>query len=90
MTTQPQPQKRAVAYVRNMSEDGPEQINLDGKPRPPELRKIIRSAKRKPRTFDVLVVSSITVLRTPSQAQTVIKELSALGIEVITTDGSTH
>lgn len=90
MTTQSEPPKRAVCYLRDMSEDGPEQINLDGKTRPPELRKMMEMAKQKPRTFDVLVVASMLVLGTPSQAQEVIKELAELGIEVKAADGSTH
>ena len=47
-------------------------------------------AKQKPRTFDVLVVASMLVLGTPSQAQEVIQELAELGIEVKAADGSTH
>ena len=81
---------RAVMYARDMSEDGPEQINLDGKPRPPELQKIMKDAKKKPRQFDVLVVATMIVLGTPSQAQTVINELAEFGIEVKAADGSTH
>ena len=90
MTTQPQHSKRAYTYARDMSNDGPEQINLDGKPRPPELQKIMKDAKKKPRQFDVLVVAKMTVLGTPSQAQTVINELAEFGIEVKAADGSTH
>ena len=90
MTQPARPQKRVVGYLRDMSEDGPEQINLDGKPRPPELRKLMKSAREKPRRFDAVVVSSMTVLGTPGQAKTIIEELNILGIEVITIDGSTH
>ena len=89
MKIRPQP-PRAVMYTRDMSNDGPEQINLDGKPRPPELQKIMKDAKKKPRQFDVLVVATMIVLGTPSQAQTVINELAEFGIEVKAADGSTH
>ena len=90
MTTQPQQPKRAYTYARDMSDDGPEQINLDGKPRPPELRKIMDAAKRNPRPFDVLVVATMSVLGTPSQAQAVVKELKETGVKVEAANGSTH
>ena len=89
MKIRPQP-PRTVIYARDMSEDGPEQINLDGKPRPRELRKIIKNAKRIPRPFDVLLVASMPVLGTPTQVQKIISELDALGIKIATANGSTH
>ena len=72
-----------------MINDGPEQINLDGQPRPRELKKMLQKAAKTPRPFDVLIVTSMTVLGTPSQARSVVEELAGLGIDVETVDGST-
>ena len=80
--------RKATLYTRDMSQDGEEQINLDGRKRPRELRRLLRQARRKPRPFDVLIVSTMAVLGTPSQARAVVEELSALGIEVEAADGN--
>ena len=78
--------RKATLYTRDMSQDGEEQINLDGKRRPRELRKLLRAARHKPRPFDVVIVSTMAVLGTPSQTRAVVEELSALGIEVEAAD----
>ena len=78
--------KRSAIYTRDMSQDGDEQINLDGRRRPRELRKLLQEARHKPRPFDVVIVSTMAVLGTPSQARAVVEELSALGIEVEAAD----
>ena len=80
--------RKATLYTRDMSQDGEEQINLDGRRRPRELRKLLREARHKPRPFDVVIVSTMAVLGTPSQARAVVEELSALGIEVEAADGN--
>ena len=80
--------RKATLYTRDMSQDGEEQINLDGRRRPRELRKLLREARNKPRPFDVVIVSTMAVLGTPSQARAVVEELSALGIEVEAADGN--
>ena len=78
--------RKAALYTRDMSQDGEEQINLDGRRKPRELRKLLREARHKPRPFDVVIVSTMAVLGTPSQARAVVDELSALGIEVEAAD----
>ena len=84
------PQKlRAAVYTREMSNDGPEQINLDGKERPEQLQELIHKAGRNPRPFDAVVVPSMPVLGTPSQAKAVVEELKELGVQVMTVDGFT-
>ena len=87
MAEQNRPRRTAI-YTRGMNQDGKEQINLDGGKRPRELRKLLRQARHKPRPFDVVIVPTMAVLGTPSQIQAVVKELSALGIEVEAADGN--
>ena len=82
-------QTRAVIYVRDMSEDGDEQIHLDGSSRPPSLQRLLNRAAEIPRTFDVVLVATMSVLGTPTQTQEVIKELAKYGITVQAADGST-
>ena len=86
--TEPSQENRAVTYARDMSQDGHEQINLDGKPRPPELRKLLSYAAKTPRPFEILVIATMPVLGTPSQARSVVQELNELGISVETVDGT--
>ena len=88
MSQQTNEQPNAALYARDMSEDGPDQIYLRGKRRPPELRKLLEEAAQDPRPFDILVVSTIAVLGTPHQATQVIAELDELGVRVETVDGS--
>ena len=72
-----------------MSQDGPDQVNLNGKDRPDDLNDLMREAASKPRPFDALVVASMPVLGNPSQAQAVVEELKELGVQVMVKDGST-
>ena len=80
---------RTVIYARDMSEDGPEQVNLDGNERPDNLKDLMSEAATSPRPFDAVVVASMPVFGNPSQAKTVVEELTELGVQVMTTDGST-
>ena len=73
---------RGVAYVRDTSDDGPDQINLLGKPRPRELRRLLETAAQEPRPFDVVIVAHLRVLGRPEEAHRVIAELANLGITV--------
>ena len=88
MTDQQKPRGAAI-YTRETTGDGPEQTNLDGQPRPGKLKKMLQEAAKTPRPFNVLIVTSMTVLGTPSQARSVVEELAGLGIDVETVDGST-
>ena len=84
-----QPKLRAAIYTRDMSNDGPEQINLDREERPEQLKELIHEAGQNPRPFDAVAVPSMPVLGTPSQAKAVVEELKELGVQVMAADGST-
>ena len=81
--------KRAATYARDMSLDGPNQINLAGRERPPELRKLLREAARRPRPFDTVIVYNMRVLGRPEQAEETVRELASRGVNVETAEGNT-
>ena len=75
-------QDRFAAYMRDMSQDGPGQVNLIGQPRPPNLQRLLDDARRADRPFDVVLVAAMPVLGRPDQAQDVIGEFAAAGVRV--------
>ena len=73
---------RAAIYVRDMSGDGPNQVNLIGQPRPIELQRLMEAADQDGRDFDVVVVYSEAVLGRPEQVQDIAHEFAAMGVRV--------
>ena len=73
---------RAVTYVRDMSGDGPNQVNLIGQPRPAELQRLMEAAGQDDRNFDVVVVASEAVLGRPERVQDIVHEFAAMGVRV--------
>ena len=81
MTDQPSMQ-RNVCYIRDVSGDGPGQVNLIGKLRPPELQRLLKDAAQDDRDFDVVLVHSPAVLGRPEQVQDIVHEFAAMGVRV--------
>ena len=73
---------RAATYVRDMSNDGPDQVNLLGKARPRALTELLKTAAQQPRPFDVVIVAHLRVLGRPEEAHRVIAKLANLGVTV--------
>ena len=78
----PTPKQRVVIYIRDVSGDGPDQVHLIGKPRPPQLQQLMRAAAQDGRDFDVVVVHSPPVLGRPEQVQDIVHEFAAMGVQV--------
>ena len=81
MNDQPSMQ-RNVAYIRDVSGDGPGQVNLIGKPRPPQLQRLLKAAAQDDRDFDVVLVHSPVVFGRPEQVQDIVHEFAAMGVRI--------
>ena len=79
---------RVALYARDMTGEDEDQLNLIGQERPVELQMLIQTAAQSPRPFDILLVTTMAVLGTPSQAAAVCRELEMLGVTVETEDGT--
>ena len=71
-----------MVYVRDMGGDGPDQINLVGQERQATLQELLSDAALDERPFDVVLVQSLRAFGTPEQAEEVVQELAALGVDV--------